>query len=159
MEKTVGLTEQSIQLTKQSLELSQRAWVLPVRVSKIDLLPDQPIKISLFLQNSGHTPAVFSIQLGQATAAAVEPFSNPPYFHPPIQGIIAPADSLPVDFGLGPFSKALIDEVNGKQKRLYVYGTLQYGDPFATERPPTTFCFYYVEGGTFTMCPTYNVVK
>src|SRR5713101_1564297 len=102
-------------VTEQRLFTSITWIALP----KIELVSDQPIKISLILQNAGHTPAnKLIIQMGQAIGDKAEPFpSNPTYFHliePPNQNVIAPGDALPVDFGIGPFSVDDIKAVNEK---------------------------------------------
>lgn len=144
----------------QTTRIIQRAWVIPKETTPLTLVPNQTMIVRITLENPGNTPAFnMTARVGSVLITTAAPFPADPYYPPPSeepsQGIIAPHGIKFIDCVIDPLTVDDINRINEKSTTLYCYGKFLYSDPFTKGRPGT-FCLYFVLGGSFNLCPTYN---
>ncbi len=129
--------------------------------------------VRLTIENAGNSPAV--MHSSKATWNAVtlpeqEFFRDPPYVLATTRrsrGLIGPKHIqylIVTNIGLTNDGKLVFDDdvvaqINSGGRRLYIYGRLDYSDPFSESRH-TTFCSAFVPTTrVFDFCESYNGAK
>jgi hypothetical protein len=158
-----------------TLALSERPWVglMGAGHLNIELAKDQPIKVTVDLQNTGKSPALNESGVGHLST---HPLGTPmPNFDCSKKDASAPIALMPNAIGqvtitterVGSAGTNLIlhdpelQMVQSGRIQLYIYGCIWYDDTF--QQPHRTdYCLLYIPSkvsgipGQFAACPTHN---
>ncbi len=170
MTETLNQSRAALDATIENFRLDQRAWVGPIHVilpeyvangKQVYIKEGQPMKIGVFVANSGKTPAL-KVKNNFATRflkAGDEFDPNDHIKKPSIQAssVLQPG----MNFSLKPLpegnsSKSDVDDLTSGRYILYMFGLITYEDIFG--RPHTSkFCLSLSPDlQTFTSCSIYN---
>lgn len=162
-------------LLNQSNVGSHRAWVLiasPLAVppkAPLHIEADKPFDITLFMENTGKSPAqrlrlinrawVREIPLGKLPQE--KELYGGPTSGPVSSGLLGPGHKASILFEKNTINQHQLDAINRGNAALYFFGRISYADQFSDDHW-TRFCYYWVPGmgpGDLGVCSTYNQAK
>lgn len=147
----VETSKQSLQATIDNFHLDQRPWVIPFQFRLAEELQNgKDAKVTIWVENTGKTPALDVIPVSQTSLFGMEPAQPDFSTVTPVvsRGILAPGiKTFSFDTG-GSHYKPTLPDIAAYQntlKRIWIYGMLRYRDP--SNLPHwTKFCIWHKYG-------------
>jgi len=147
--ESAGAAQQTIEVSRGNTRLDQRAWVSTTSTRMIDLVVNKPLKVEIFLKNTGKTVA-------RNVDARVTIRSEPGPFNlrkfraerPPPKGNRSRFVILPnSEFTLPAYHSTLLTQerlslIKSSIVTVYLFGEITYADIFG-ETHVTEFCAFY----------------
>ena len=161
--ESAGAARQTIEVTRDSTRLDQRAWLGTTSARMIDLAVNKPVKVEIYLKNTGKTVAR-NVDARVTIRSEPGPFNLKKFREerPPPKGNRSRFVILPnSDFTLPAYGNSLLTQerlslIKSSIVTVYLFGEIIYADIFG-ETHVTEFCsFYDPSANDFAFCSEGN---
>lgn len=159
MDDSVSQSREALNQTIEVARSEQRAWV-GAECCKGDLEVGKPFDVSVYLKNSGRSPAIEF--RAWATAEPKKAGEKPTFTRfatrTPSRGILVPNAVYKIDVNPAKgkdMGEVPVQAIKTGKIKIYIYGRANYKDIFG--RPHwVTFCSYFTTDGKYIVCDTHN---